>query len=35
MTYFDEIFAALIDEILEEEVIYFNSLEAEYHVVGE
>lgn len=32
MTYFDEIFNSLMDEILEEEVVYFNSLEADYYV---
>lgn len=30
MVYFDEIFNALVDDLLEEEVIYFNSLEANY-----
>jgi hypothetical protein len=26
MVYFDEIFSALMDELLEEEVVYFNSM---------
>jgi hypothetical protein len=32
MVYFDEIFNALMDELLEEEVVYFNGLEAAYYL---
>jgi hypothetical protein len=32
MVYFDEIYDLLMDEILEEEVMYFNHLEANYYV---
>ncbi len=32
MVYFDEIFNALMDEMLEEEVVYFNSLEAGFYL---
>lgn len=32
MVYFDEIFNALMDDLLEEEVIYFNSLEANFYM---
>lgn len=32
MVYFDEIYALLIDEIIEEEVIFLNQLEADYKV---
>lgn len=32
MVYFDEIFNELMDDMLEEEVIYFNSLEANFYM---
>jgi hypothetical protein len=30
MVYFDEIYALLIDELLEDEVVFLNQLEADY-----
>lgn len=32
MVYFDEIFAEMMDDILLEEVAYFNYIEAEYKI---
>ena len=32
MVYFDEIFAEMMDDVLQEEVAYFNYIEAEYKI---